>query len=366
MTTADSPDRCETSDLVAASVDRQAGDIAGRVLRVLGRAGSRLARDPVTKDQLRQQVTWVLGDTVALLRGDERADPALRPDPASVEIGRQRARHGIHIAESLRADSALFETALAAIAPDLRQTQQPVDSIVQFCLALQHSLARRAALVGRSYFTHLLDQIYHAHAQQRLRLSRDLHDHVAQAAAVALHDLELYEAYRVADSERAQARLSAAKVHLQETIEIIRALSTQLRQTDTSEGLQPALVRYLASAAPTVTTSVTVTGDDLSMPLAVRDELFLVLREALSNALRHANPRTVAVDVQIRADRVEAAVTDDGCGFDPEQATAAPSGTGLPSMIERTHAAGGSLDLISRAGHGTAVKVEIPLPRRPV
>jgi signal transduction histidine kinase len=365
MVTADSPDRCDTSDLVAASVDRHRADIAGNVLRSLRRVGGRLARDPVTKDQLRAQVARVLDDTVALLRVGERAQSVQRPDPASIEIGMHQARHGIHPAESLRAESTLFETALVTIAPDLRHAPQPVDSITRFCLALQRSLARRAALVGRSYFTHLLDQIYHAHAQQRLRLSRELHDQVAQTMAVALHDLELYEAYRGADSERAQAWLSAAKVHLQETIDTTRALSTQLRHTDTSEGLQPALVRYLASAAPTVTTSVTVTGADSALPVAVREELFLVLREALSNALRHADPRTVAVDVQIGSDQIDATVVDDGRGFDTEQALAAPRGTGLPSMVERTHAAGGSLHLISQAGHGTTVRVEIHLPRRP-
>lgn len=262
MPTADPPDRREAHDLVAASVDRHRADIAGRVLQSLRRAGSRLARDPATNDQLRAQVARVLDDTVAMLRGDPNADTAQRPDPASIEIGRQRARHGIHPAESVRAETALFRTALETIAPDLRHAADPVDSLARFCLALQRSLARRADLVGRSYFTYLLDKIYHSHAQHRLRLSRELHDQVAHTAAVALRDLELYEAYRVADHERALARLSAAKVHLQETIDTIRTLATQLRKADTSEGLQPALVRYLSTAAPTVVTSVNVIGTD--------------------------------------------------------------------------------------------------------
>lgn len=365
MPTARSPDRREAHDLVTASVNRHRAEIVGRVLRSLRRAGSRLARDPATKDQLRAQVTRVLDDTVAMLRSGPHADTAQRPDPASIEIGRQRARHGIHPTEAVQAETALFETALTAIAPDLRQAPEPVDSLARFCLALQRSLARRADLVSRSYFTHLLDQIYHSHAQHRLRLSRELHDRVAHTAAVALRDLELYEAYRVADHERAQARLSAAKAHLQETIDTIRTLSSQLRSTATSEGLQPALVRYLSTAAPTVATSVTVTGIESDLPLTVGDELFLVLREALSNALRHADPGTVAVAVRVRNGKVDATVTDDGRGFDADAALAAPSGTGLPSMVERTYAAGGSLQLRSGAGRGTTVTVTIPLPRRP-
>lgn len=365
MATADTPDRRDTPDLVAASVDRHRADIAGQVLQSLQRAGSRLARDPTTKDQLRAQVTQVLNDTVALLRGGPRAGTARQPDPASIEIGRQRARHGIHPAESVRAESTVFETALLAIAPDLRDTPEPVDSVTQFCLALQRSLARRADLVGRSFFTSLLDRIYHTNAQQRLRLSRDLHDQVAHTVVVALRDLELYEAYRMADNERAQARLTTAKMHLQEAIDTIRALSSQLRKTDTSDGLQPALVRYLSGAAPSVTTAVSVTGAESDLPVAMCDELYLVLREALSNALRHAHPRTVAVEVRVGRDRVDATVTDDGRGFDSEQTLAAPTGTGLPSMVERTYTAGGTLQVTSRAGRGTTVRVAIPLPRRP-
>jgi signal transduction histidine kinase len=366
MATADPRDRRETLDQVAASVDRHRSDIARQVLRSLRRAGSRLARDPATRDQLRVQVMRVLDDTLALLRGGIHADRAQRADLASIELGRQRARHGIQPDESMRAESALFEAALLTVVRDLRHVPLPVDGLTRFCLALQRSLTWRAALVERSHLTHLLDQICHAHAQQRLRLSRELHDQVAQTTAVALHDLELYEVYRGADSDRAQARLSAAKVHLRETIDTVRALSNRLRRTDASEGLQPALVRYLSSAAPAVATSVTVTGADSSLPIALRDELFLVLREALSNALHHANARAVTVDVRIGADRVDATVTDDGRGFDAEGALAAPSGAGLPSMLERAYAAGGSVTIVSQARKGTTVRVAIPLPGRPV
>lgn len=367
MPTAEPADRREAHDLVAASVRRHRAGITGQVLRSLRRGGSRLARDPATNQQLRAQIARVLDDTVAILRSDKIGGDGCGgqlPDPVSIEIGRQRARHGIHPAESVRAETTLFRTTLEAIGPDLRQAPEPVDSLTRFCLALQRSLASRADLVGRSYFTHLLDQIYQAHAQHRLRLSRELHDQLAHTAAVALRDLELYEAYRAADPERAQARLSAAKAHLQEAIDSIRTLAAQLRRTETSEGLQPALVRYLSTAAPTVATSVNVVGSDAGLPLPIRDELFLVLREALSNALRHADPGTVAVEVQVGNGRVDATVTDDGRGFDTEQALAAPSGTGLPSMVERAYAAGGSVRLTSRAGRGTTVAVEIPLPRR--
>jgi signal transduction histidine kinase len=97
----------------------------------------------------------------------------------------------------------------------------------------------------------------------------------------------------------------------------------------------------------------------------VREELFLVLREALSNSLRHARPRTITVEVRISRPRVDALVSDDGRGFDAQTAHSAPTGTGLPSMAERTRRVGGTLEVDSRPGHGTTVRCHIPLPRRP-
>lgn len=365
MVAVDSPSPRGTPDPVLASVDRHRADIAEQCLRTLQHAGSPLARDPVTRDQVRTQVHRVLDDTVALVRGGEDARAAARPDPVSIDIGAHRARHGIHPAESVYAADVLFETAVRAVAPDLAEVARPTDAVTQFCLALQRSLTRRVGVAARAYFTALLDRIREVHAEERLRVSRELHDQAAQTVVVALHELELHETYRVADHARAQAKLVAARTHLQQAIDTIRALSAQLRQSEAGEGLQPALVRCMSAAPPSVATSVSVTGNEWELPPALRDDLFLVLREAVTNALRHADPPTVTVHIRITARRVDATVIDDGRGYDVERMLVAPTGSGLPSMVERAHAAGGTLEIGSSHGHGTTVRVRLPLPRRP-
>jgi signal transduction histidine kinase len=349
----------------AASVERRRGDIAERFVESLQSAGSPLVRDPATRRQMRAHVDRLLDDTIAILHGEQGGrDPLVaEPDRMSLEIGTDRARHGIRPAESVRAASVLFETVLMVVAAEL--TSSP-DELTALALALERSSARRVGMAASTYFSSLLDQIHDSHAESYRRLARELHDDAAHTMAVALRDLDLYEIYRIADHGRAQVKLAAAKSHLQEAIDSVRALATQLRRSETGEGLQAALVRYLATADPTVATTATVTGDEAVVPLAVRDELFLVLREALGNALRHADPRTVTVEVQISRPRVDAVVTDDGQGFDPGAASATPdtAGTGLPSMAERAHRVGGTLDIASRPGHGTTVRCQIPLPRR--
>jgi signal transduction histidine kinase len=361
-------------DPVVACLDKHRGAISRQFLRSLQDAGSPLVRDPAMRRQLRAHAGRLLDDAVAILRGDhgDHAPPVAEPDQLSAEIGVHRARHGIRPAESMRAASLLFETALRTVAAELALAPaaaaaagSPVDSLIRLATALERSSARRVGMVASSYFSWLLDQIRDSHAESYRRLARELHDDAAHTTAVAQRDIELYETYRMADHARAQAKLAAAKSHLQEAIDTIRALATQLRRSETGEGLQAALVRYLSTAASSVATTVTVTGDEAMVPLVVRDELFLVLREALGNALRHAGPRTVTVAVRIRRPQLDAVVTDDGSGFDAVAASSHDAtGTGLPSMAERATRVGGTLDIDSRPGSGTTVRCQIPLPRR--
>jgi signal transduction histidine kinase len=348
---------------IIASIERHRAEVAEQLLQALQRGGSPLVRDPAMRSQLSEQVDRILDETVTSLRDGLDAVPT-ELDAASVEIGNQRARHGIRPVESLRAASRLYETALRTMAPDLAGTARPVASVVRLSVALERSISSRVAMVASAYFTTLLDQIHESHAEVGRRLARELHDNVAHGMTIALRDVELYESYRVADRERAHAKLSAAKSSLQDSIDTVRALATQLRRSETGEGLQAALIGYLASAASSVATTVTVTGNESSVPLAVRDELFLVLREALSNALHHADPRTITVEVRISRPQVHAVVSDDGHGFDVEKVESAATGTGLPSMMERTRRVGGTLEVESRPGRGTTVRCQIPLQRR--
>jgi signal transduction histidine kinase len=351
------------ADPIIASIERHRLDVAERFLNVLQRGGSPLVRDPAMRSQLREQVDRILDETVAALR-DGLESISTELDAPSVEIGTQRAQHGIRPVESMRAASRLHETALRAIAPDLARAAEPVASVVRLSVALERCISSRVAMVASAYFTALLDQVHESHAEVGRRLAGELHDNVAHGMAIAFREMELYESYRVADRERARAKLSAAKSWLQESIDTVRALAAQLRRSETGEGLQAALAGYLASAASSVATTVTVTGDESTIPLAVRDELFLVLREALGNALQHGDPRTITVDVRIGRPRVEAMVSDNGSGFDVEKARLAATGTGMRSMVERARRVGGTLEVESRPGRGTTVRCRVPLQRR--
>ena len=86
--------------------------------------------------------------------------------------------------------------------------------------------------------------------------------------------------------------------------------------------------------------------------------IYRVSQEAIGNAVRHSGATRIEVVLAREDDRFRLTVTDDGSGFSFEQAT---SGLGLGGMRERATLAGGELDIESRTGHGTTVRLEVPV-----
>jgi signal transduction histidine kinase len=95
-----------------------------------------------------------------------------------------------------------------------------------------------------------------------------------------------------------------------------------------------------------------------------RRQLYLLLKEALNNAARHARCREVSVRLAVHGRVLLAEVRDDGCGVaaaTPAEQPPARGGHGLPSMRERAAALGGTLAVESSPGQGTILRVEVPI-----
>src|SRR5262249_4616617 len=94
---------------------------------------------------------------------------------------------------------------------------------------------------------------------------------------------------------------------------------------------------------------------------AVEATLYRVTQEALTNALKHAEPSTVSIAIVEDDDRIEIEGRDDGRGFDPR---APADGFRLVGMRERIALVGGELHIASSRGAGTTVRASIPAQRR--
>jgi two-component system sensor histidine kinase UhpB len=89
---------------------------------------------------------------------------------------------------------------------------------------------------------------------------------------------------------------------------------------------------------------------------------YRVVQEAVTNAVKHAKPTTIEIELTTREDATIARVRDDGCGFDIDRTS--EEGLGLDGMRERARLVGGKLNIDSASGHGTEISLLLPA-RRP-
>lgn len=198
--------------------------------------------------------------------------------------------------------------------------------------------------------------------EERRRISRALHDRVAHSMGVVYQSLELYRVLKDRDEVAAEAKIELARELTKNALDSTRDLSMALRDSEVEEGLGPALSKLLGTTIPPeVRYAVSVEGDESLLPPRARDQLFLVLREAVRNAALHSGADQITVEMEVSPERALGRVEDDGRGFDPEVVENGATG-GLRSMRERASLLGGRLGLTTGAGdRGTKVEVVVPL-----
>jgi signal transduction histidine kinase len=144
------------------------------------------------------------------------------------------------------------------------------------------------------------------------------------------------------------------------TVNEVRDLALLLRPSMLDDfGLVPALNWHAREMTKRTGLNVVVSADEAAdnLPEEHKTCIYRMVQEALNNAARHANARTVEVAVRRESERVLFTVQDDGAGFD----TRFVRGLGLLGMEERVRRLGGLLRIESQPGRGTLVSAELPL-----
>jgi len=111
-----------------------------------------------------------------------------------------------------------------------------------------------------------------------------------------------------------------------------------------------------------VNLDITISGDPVRLPGPVEMNLLRIGQEAVANAVKHACPRQIQVELLYAPDSVRLSIHDDGLGFSPGGIS--PAGHfGLLDMRERAQSIGGVLQIDSAPARGTTVAIEVPLRR---
>jgi signal transduction histidine kinase len=191
---------------------------------------------------------------------------------------------------------------------------------------------------------------------ERRHLAKELHDEVGQSLTALKLRLQ------VADPSE---QVVQARGLVEELLQRVSNLSLDLRPAMLDDlGLLPALVwlieRYAAQT--NVQVEFAHAGLDGRVSPIVETAAFRIVQEALTNVARHAAVPSVSVRVWRDGQTMSVQVADAGKGFDAEAALAAGRSTGLSGMRERAAALGGTLVIEARAGAGTRLTAELPLP----
>lgn len=196
--------------------------------------------------------------------------------------------------------------------------------------------------------------------QERARLARELHDSVAQALYGITLGAKTARATLGRDPEKTRASLDYTIRLAEGGVSEMKALLFSLRPDALEEG---GLIAALTQNAHALEARHGLTvhaglGREPRLSPAAQAAAYRVIQEALHNVVKHASASQVWLGVREEGGTVTLTVRDDGRGFDP---AALPGGTlGQRSMRERAQGAGGTLDVRSKPGAGTAVTLTLP------
>lgn len=205
---------------------------------------------------------------------------------------------------------------------------------------------------------------------ERLRIARELHDVIAHTMSMIYLQAGAAAHVLAEHPEQAATSLAAIKMASKDGLRELRAILNVLRQADDAEPEQPAsgldglssLVDSATAAGLTVRASVT--GERVPLPPTVDLAAYRIVRESLTNALRHAGSVAVAVGIGYERERlvitVENEPGDRGAANRVAHATG-ESGSGVIGMGERARALGGTLSAAARPDGGFLVRATLPI-----
>jgi PAS domain S-box-containing protein len=207
---------------------------------------------------------------------------------------------------------------------------------------------------GRAELTASRARVVAASDETRRRIERDLHDGTQQRLVSLALALRSTEAAVPPEQEALRRELSRSAEGLAAVVDDLREISRGIHPAILSKGGLGAAVKSLARRSPVPVELDVQVGARLPEPVEVA--AYYVVSEALTNAAKHARASAVSVAVGAADSVVTLAIRDDGVGgADPTR------GSGLVGLRDRVEALGGTIEIASGSGDGTAVVARIPV-----
>lgn len=199
---------------------------------------------------------------------------------------------------------------------------------------------------------------------ERNRMAREIHDTLAQGYTAISAQLEILKD-KVAGLPQAAKHLELARQFVRSSLAEARRSIWEMRSQALEEAELPEALANVAgqlTAGTEVRVDMRTLGAARRLPVVVENNLLRIGQEALANALKHAHPTEVGIELKFQEKSARLRIRDNGCGFDPARVVISQGGGfGMVGIRERVQQLGGELVVESRPGNGTEVVVEVPV-----
>lgn len=211
-----------------------------------------------------------------------------------------------------------------------------------------------------------------AQEDERKRIAREIHDGPAQSLANLVLRTEIAE--RMLDtnnSELIRGELIDLRTQIRLGLEEIRKTIFNLRPMALDDlGLVPTLRKFVQDfeEKTRIRTLFETTGKEKRLPNAMEAAMYRLVQEAFNNALKHAQPTFVSLEMTFQDNDIQLLIEDNGIGFSVGQVESQAklhSQFGLVGMKERVELLQGKIEFESRAGQGTKIRIQVPINTEP-
>lgn len=218
--------------------------------------------------------------------------------------------------------------------------------------------------------TKVLSLVANAIAEERLRISQEIHDGVAQNLASLRMKAGLMHDWAEQDLPRLHSELDAWQEQLRQNIHEVRRAIFALRPIAIDEmGFYLALHQFATDfgGQNELQINLNLNGPADGLPELLEPVLFRLIQEALNNVAKHANATTVWIELQVHPGQsMSLSIRDNGIGFNPDRLRLSSrfNHLGLTQMRERVALLEGEVEISSKPGQGTMLQINLPLPEQ--
>lgn len=237
-----------------------------------------------------------------------------------------------------------------------------IDKENDISVFMLRDLTKQIQTQEQLYQNKMTKYVIKAQEEERKRISRELHDSVAQEMLSSLVELRVL---KYMDTDQAVLdKIKRTEETLTRLLDDIRSLSVELRPAALDDlGLEAAFRSYFKWTEKNYGISIHFassigTGRFTS---EVETVMYRICQEAILNAVKYAMVDTIFVEIKQDEKILNLVVRDFGEGFDPHHNQVKGTGLGLYGMRERAELVGGSWSIESRPGEGTAVRLSLPV-----